>query len=256
MGYMGDSILLAPMSLVESIVFYTMVLRVLAVAFIPRVRRTNSQVKIALFSFETFVLVGLIFTYIYTLDRGYDILIGQLLTAWIGVSCLVLTPYLVYQIGYSMHKGMSAASLTLAVTPEYAVNLFLAGLAISLTSPPNGIVDFGSMLIGSIKVQSTFENAQLLGTNAFFASITVVLYISLVLYIGMCQYSTSFVAFAEAIKYQYQLLLILAGTVIVFIWILLSPILLGGNEAIILCIPAIAITSVLLGATRRGREKK
>src|SRR5579871_728176 len=82
--FLGAAILAFPMTPIESLIFDTLIIRVLAIAFIPYLSRAHAQVKIALFSIETFVLVFLILAFILTQQQVYDTLIGQVLTAWVG----------------------------------------------------------------------------------------------------------------------------------------------------------------------------
>jgi hypothetical protein len=254
--YVGIALLAAPQSPVESLIFYTMILRVLVVVFVPKLRRSYPQLKIALFSLETFVLVALIFIFIYTQAPVYDLLIGQVLTAWLGASSIILSPYLVYQIGASMYKGTNASSLVFSVTPEFAVNLFLAGFAIANSaSPPSGIINFGTLLVGSIKAESNVLNLQPLVANPYFVLVTIVLYLSLLCYIAIGQFSTSGVILLAAVKRQFQLVLILVGTFASFLWIVISPSFFGTDEVFVLSIPTVVISSVLWGIARRGRDK-
>lgn len=259
---LGGSIILAPMNEVESIIFYTLVLRVLAVLFIPPLRKSHAQVKIALFSIETFVLVVLIFSYVLTQQPVYNILIGQVLTAWLGASSIVLTPYLIYQIAASMNKGMSTSALVLSVAPEYAVGAFLVGLGIiSASTPPAGISAFGAMLVGSLRAQTTIEGEGFIGSNPLIAGVSLTMFLCLLFYIGLKQHYQSAALgtipseplTTQSVKYHYQLVILMIGAVITLTWLFTTRPFLGGDDLFVLSLPAVIISSVLWGISRRGK---
>ncbi len=254
-GIDGAAILLAPMSSIESLIFYTLALRVLAVTFVPYLRRSQAQVKIALFSIETFVLVILIFVFVLTQQLAYNILIGQVLTAWLGATSILLTPYLIWQISLNIYKGMSSSALVLSVTPEYVVGVFLVAFAIA-TSPPSGISEFGASLIGSIRAQQTVQGVQMLGSNPLIASISIIIFLCMLFQIGLKQSSQGTPNLGEPLskgtpRYPYQILLLLAGALFVFFWLIFSPSALGTDGLFTVCVPTVAITVILWGLTKR-----
>jgi hypothetical protein len=255
LGIDGAPILLAPMGAVESLIFYTLALRVLAVTFVPYLRKAHAQVKIALFSIETFVLVLLIFDFVITRQLAANILIGQVLTSWLGATSILLTPYLIWQISLNIYKGMSSSALVLSVTPEYVVGVFLVAFAIA-TSPPSGISAFGASLVGSIRAQQTVQGVQMLGSNPLIVSISVIIFLCMLFQIGLMQGPQGTVNVGEPLskgapRYPYQMLLLLAGAVFVFFWLIFFPSALGTDALFTLCVPAIAITAILWGLTKR-----
>jgi hypothetical protein len=260
----GATILLSPQSPIESLIFYTMVLRVLGVSFVPWLSRTHAQVKIALFSIETFVLVFLIFGYVLTQDPTFDTLIGQVLTAWVGVSAIVLTPYLVYQISTSMYKGLSTSGLTLSITPEYAIGVFLVAFGIANGSnPPSGISSFGSALIGLVRSQSQTQYITVVGTQPFVTAVSMIIFVCLLIYIGIAQRYETFAGSTPPLfsatsmrsepKYLLLLLLLFAGVAATIAWIAISANDLLYNDLYIFTIPAVIVSATLWGMSRRKK---
>jgi hypothetical protein len=260
LGLIGGAILLAPMSGVESLIFYTLILRVLGVAFVPQLRRTHAQVKIALFSLETFALVVLIFGFIITGQPYFDTLIGGVLTAWLGASSIVLTPYLIYQIGASIYKGMSTSALVLSVVPEFAVGAFLVGFGITNAgSVPAGISAFGTVLIGSVRAQTALQNEQAIASNAFIVGVSLIAFLAMLFHIGLKQrnqspnFNDTDSLSKGSPRYHYQLVLILVSAIIVLSWMIISAATLGGDDLVVLSLPAVVISAVLWGFSRKGR---
>lgn len=237
------------MSEVESIIFYAMILRVLGITLVPYLRRMHPQIKILVFSFETFILVGLIVAFAFTGDIAYNALMGLILTTWLGVSLVVLTPYAIYQLGLMMYRGNSITSVVLSGAPEIAVGLFLGSLVFRVKTAPTGLSDFGTMIINSLRAEPGVGETGNIASSSILAGASTIFFIAIMVYAIFGQKLPTSTTFSGLPRYQYALVLVLLGIISLYIWTFSSPVL-GGNVFVMFSIPAIAIAITLWGLSR------
>jgi len=250
--FFAPILLVSPMNPLEQIVFYTLTLRAIGLILIPRLRRLHPQLKIAIFSLETFILVIFIFLYIYTGYSFFEIMMGNLLTAWIASSLIVLTPYGIYQLVAMMYKNAVTTTLTnvfSSLVPELGITLFLSNLAASVSSPPIGLTNFGSFVINSIKTQPGLGNSSALSSNPLIQAATIMIYISLLVYIAVCQNPLA----SFGARYHFALLPMLLGTIALSAWLYIATSF-SSNILFVLSVPSV-ITSIILWVIYHGKKK-
>ncbi|MHB1907570.1 MAG: hypothetical protein ACYCQJ_01715 [Nitrososphaerales archaeon] len=249
LNYFVVALVFSGMSEIESLIFYTMIFRVIGVTFIPYLKRIHPQIKILIFSFETFILVLLIVAYVFTKDPSYNLLMGNILTAWLGVSIVVLTPYAIYSLGLSMRNGASITSTVLSGAPEIAVGLFLASLVFRIRAMPNGLASFGTMIIASLRAQPGIGQTPSATSNPIISISSTIFFIAIFTYVILeKRIPTS--AFSTLPKFQYILALMLLGILALYLWTFSSQFF-DGNIFIIFTAPSIII-SIALWVLARG----
>ena len=243
-----ESVVSSPMDGLESAVFYTMVIRVLGFMFVPFLRRLHPQVKILIFSFEAFILFLLILFSLFTGVSAYEPLMSEILTSWLGATLIFVTPYSIYELSVMMSSGTSFTSLAFSSAPLVAICLFLANFSSRISSLPNGLADFGAAMISTLRTQPGLAG----NTNGsgIISGASVIFFLSMIAYIAyrLIQTSKAFVNFP---RYLNAIALVIIGSMILFVWLLLSTSLLKTNAFEILSIPG-AILLALLWVFSRG----
>ena len=249
LNYFAAALIFSGMSEIESLIFYTMILRVIGIAFIPYLKRIHPQVKILIFSFETFILVLLIAAYVFTKNPSYNLLMGNMLTAWLAVSIVVLTPYAIYSLGLSMHNGASITSVVLSGAPEIAVGLFLANLVFRIGTMPNSFANFGTIIIGSLRAQPGIGQTPNSISDPTISISSTIFFIAIFAYVILEKRIPASV-FSTLPKFQYALALMLLGILVLYLWTFSSAFF-DGNIFIIFSAPSIII-SIALWVLARG----
>src|SRR5271157_4017715 len=80
---------------IEVWVFWTMLFRIALIAGLGRMYRIPPLVPIILFSIESLLIPPLIILLAYTGNPAYGTTMSSILTSWIGVSAVLLSPYLI-----------------------------------------------------------------------------------------------------------------------------------------------------------------
>jgi hypothetical protein len=157
---------------------------------------------------------------------------------------------------------MSSSALVLSVTPELIVGIYLLGFSFAdSATPPAGIAAFGQLLISSVRAQTAVANAQLADTNPFIIAISLIVFLCLLFYIGIIQTYQPQNIFAikseplarPAPRFHYQLIIIFGGVLITILWMVLTAGIFSEDSLFILSLPAIIISGVLWGITRKGK---
>jgi hypothetical protein len=244
MSFFGGPISSGPMDPIESAIFYTMILRVLALLAVPKLRRLSAQVKIILLSFEAFVLVLLIMATVLSGNPAYAQLMADILTTWLVSGLIIVTPYAIFEFALMMRRGTNVTSLVASMAPLVGICLFLSNLPARILNPPAGIGNFGAAMINSLKTQQSLAGTAPGGENAFISGASVLIFLSIVIYIAF-ELTQSSMDFAIIPKYHYSLSLMVAGTLAVFLWLFLTTDFLKGNLFEILSLPAAGIPIIM-----------
>jgi hypothetical protein len=251
LGYFIGPLFAAPFDAIQSAIFYTMILRVLGIAFVPLLKKLHAQVKILVFSFEAFALCFLILGFVSTGNQSYSSLLADVLTSWLATTLIVLTPYSIYELAIMMYKGTSLTALFVSSTPVMAIAFFLADLVVHIPNPQNGLSNFGSQLINSLRAQpSVAEGSGLTSANSLIPTVSVVIFLVLAIYVVL-DLNESVPTLNDLPKYHYALALAVIGSIAAYIWLILTTHDLNGNVFEILSAPTIIIPIVLWVITRR-----
>lgn len=244
------------LSKIEEWIFVTLLLRLFALILVGRKYKLQPLAPILLFSIESLLIPPLLILYIVSGNSGYAVAMGTILTAWIGASAVVLSPYLIYSFAKSMLDYASLVGIIALSGLEFAYYLFLAIIVGEATSPIIGLTGLGAYLVGSLKGQITS-----VGTPIPQASDTVVASASVIFFVAMLVYSTmGSHDLGTSISLSAVLLIPLAALIFSFIWLSLfgsfsSTVFsnLSSNLFLVLTVPTLVIGAIVWG-TARGKD--
>ena len=248
-SYSVRSIVSAPMVAVEATIFYTMILRVLGLLFVPFLRRLHPQIKIVILSLEAFVLFLLILFVLLTRVSSYGQLMSEVLTSWLGATLLIVTPYAIYELALIMYRGTDLTTLAVSSAPLVAICLFLSNFVTRVPNPIYGLSNFGTEMISSLRAQPGLAGSPL-GANLFVSGASVLFFLSMIVYITY-RLNQSAKPLAFLPKYHYALALMLVGCLVLYLWLLLSSYFHDTNVFEILSVPAVMIP-IILWVVARG----
>ena len=216
LGYFASTIV-SLTSVVELVILYTLALRAVLLFTVPRLRRLPGQIKIGIFSIESFVLIVVIIWYIFTADPAINALIGTILTSWIAAGLIVITPYSILEFMISMYKPSTITSVLVFMVTEFASVVFLANIAFQVSPPPGSLQQLGVTLLTAIKAQPGSGITALGPSNLIINAVAVILYLCMVVYIvlrhGVAGRSPNL-----------PFVLMLVGTLVLFVWSSLASI--------------------------------
>lgn len=244
------------LSKIEEWIFITLLIRLFALILVGRKYKLQPLAPILLFSIESLLIPPLLILYIVSGNPGYAIAMGSILTAWIGASAMVLSPYLIYSFAKSMLDYASIVGVVALSGLEFAYYIFLAVIVEEATSPIIGLTGLGAYLVGSLKGQITS-----VGTPLPQESDTIVATASVLFFVAMFVYSTmGSHDLGTSISLSAALLIPFAALVISFIWLFLfgsfSSILfsnLSSNLFLVLTVPTLVLGTIIWG-TARGKD--
>lgn len=196
---------------IEIIILYTLALRALLFFAVRRLRRMPGQIKIGVFSIESFALILVILLYVYTGDPGYNALVGSILTSWIAGGLVVITPYSILEFMISMYKSSTITNVIVFLIGEFASVIFLANIAFQISPAPSNLQQLGLTLITSIKTEPGTGITALAPSSLIVNVTAVILYISMISYIVL-RHGVHERAFG------FPLILMLLSTVVLFAW--------------------------------------
>ena len=142
------------MSLVESVILYSQILRVVILFLIGLKYQIQPIVPIVVFSIEALLIPPLLVLIIWTgASSFYTAFMGVLLTSWFGADALILEPYAIYKFATTLAKEATVtAGLTLGAFELISV-LFLSTLLSGITQPVQGISGLGMQIISQISLR-------------------------------------------------------------------------------------------------------
>jgi len=138
------------LSSIELWVFVTMLLRMIALLLLGKRFRLSPLVPTILFSLESLLIPFLIGLFVYTGNPAYRLATGAILTSWMGVSAVLLSPYFIYQFAKYLRSNTSLWGIFFLATFEYAFNLFMATLLSATSGPIAGFAGLGSYFVLSV----------------------------------------------------------------------------------------------------------
>jgi hypothetical protein len=143
------------LSSIEFWIFVTMLLRIIVIAVLGRRFQLSPLIPIILFSLESLSLPLVIALFVFTGNPAYRLAMGTILTAWMGVSAVVLSPYLIYDFARHWRTDPSLWGIFFLATIEYAFNLFMATLLSGSAGPIAGFAGLGAYFVLSVKSFAT-----------------------------------------------------------------------------------------------------
>ncbi len=222
------------MSQLEELILVTQIIRVGAVASLGRLFRIPPLFSIILFSFEAFLIPLLAPFVILTNDPYYAALMGSILTTWLGVSSILLSPYAIYEFAKSMMNESSLASIMVIAALEMGGMLFLSGVVSTVTGTISGPSALGTLLLQLGRSQISVAGFSGIASSDFISIGLVVFFVGTVCYFSLVGFSK--------IRISDRLLVALASTVAGFVWIFLFSTLTTDYFAVFTIPAAVGIT--------------
>lgn len=241
-------VLAEPLGIVEGAVFYTLLLRTLALTLVPKLRRLSPPLKMILYSFEMFAVVVCIAAFALTGDPGYFEVVSVIFPAWIAASFFILLPYFIFEFAVDLHKGERLLSALTWGALLLADSVFAGNLALGMRSLPLSLADLGRETISSVTKQPSLAS---LGSfsSPLVAGAGVLFYVSIVAYVALSQVDLT----RYTGKYMFALLIMLIGNAALVGWTLLL-VGLTSNMLWILTLPSVSLPLFLLVGFRGRKE--
>ena len=229
---------------IELWVFWTMLLRIIVVAGLGRRYQVPALVPIILFSIESLLIPPLIVLLAFTGNPIYGTVMSSVLTAWIGVSAVLLTPYLIFDIGKYMKTDPSLWGIFFLAVLEYTYNLFMTTLLSGTTQPVEGFTGLGGYFIVSLRSYVSSEASQ------FSTQSLVITAASLIFFISLLVLATFGHATVETnLKMRNLLLVPVLAILVLLVWTV-AAISFTTNMILVLTAPVFALIAVVWGGTR------
>ena len=232
------------LSRLELAILGTQISRVTLVLALEKKFRNQPLVAMVLFSFEVFLIPLLALLTFWTGDAAYTILMGAILTTWIGVSALVLSPYAIYKFVIDMAKEASLAIVVLIGSLEVGGMLFLSGVLAREGTRIQGPSGLGMLFIQFGQFKGPLSSFNGLGSNStlFFGLV--------VFFVGMTAYATLRDLETDSrTKISTALLIPLSGTLGVLIWII-AFLSISSDVLLAFTIPTLIGVAALWGSSR------
>ncbi len=131
---------LSDMTMTESIILYTQIIRVLILFFLGLRYRVQPIVPIIVLSFEALLIPPLLVLILVTGSLYYNVLMGTILTAWFGVTALVIEPYWIFIHARTIASEISLTGVLALGSLELISVLFLSTLLSGTTQQVPGTV--------------------------------------------------------------------------------------------------------------------
>jgi len=235
---------LSNLSRIELYIFITMLIRIIVVAALGRRFQLSPIIPIVLFSIESLLIPVLLAFFAFTGNPAYVTAMGTILTAWIGVSAILLSPYLIYDFGRYMRSDPSLWGIFFLANLEFAFNLFMAALLSEASEHFAGFIGLGSYFVLSLKSFATSSEV------AFSTGSLVISVASLMFFISLLVLATAGHGRLETnLKLRHVLLIPLLALVIMLVWDA-SAFDFSSDMFIVLSAPVFVLSIVVWGGAR------
>ena len=158
-----------------------MLIRIIVLAVLGRRFELPPLVPIILFSIESLLIPPLLALLVYTGNPAYGSAMGTILTAWIGVSAVLLSPYLIYDFGRYVRSDPSLWGIFFLAILEFAFNLFMATLLSGASEHIVGFAGLGSYFCLSLKSYATSSGVPFASGSLLISVSSLILFISLLI---------------------------------------------------------------------------
>ena len=228
-------------TMVELIIVITQALRVAGVALYYRGRPARLDVFVILFSFETFVVLGLILSSIVTSDPYYGQFAGTIYSTWVAAFFTVLPSYLIFAGVVQMLRGRSLVAVLLPVGFESGLLVFFVTTLLGSSGTFTFARFFDDLIAASVSNPGTRAIPALSALPVLAASVAV--YCSLLLY-------ATIPTVASVVQPRVNFVLPLLGAAVSLIWVYAAVLILP-NSLLSFTLPGFVLVAVLWVYMRR-----
>lgn len=200
------------MTTMEQIIFGTQIARVLFVMVLERRPKFNPVYGMILFSLEVFLVPFLAVLGTITGDRSYTILMGNILTTWIGVGSVVLAPYAVYEYFRVLRRGSPLLNIMVIGTLESGGLLLLIEFLSSVRGRLGGPEALGTLFTQAVALR-TIQKYAGIGSDYILTLGLVLFYLGLIVY-----FAVGNLEFGSVTRLTYILLLPILGSLASLVW--------------------------------------
>ncbi|MHB8568031.1 MAG: hypothetical protein ACYC7D_11780 [Nitrososphaerales archaeon] len=246
---------LSSLTQIEKWILVTQVLRLAVLLVLKRRFQLPPLVPIIMFSIESLLIPPLLILYVTTGDSIYALAMGTVLTAWMGATAIILSPYLVYAFTRSMLEYNSLLGVLALSGLEFAYYIFIATLVSEASSPIVGLTGLGAYLVGSLRNQATTVGVPLPSTDILIAGASVLFFISLLIYSTMGVHNLD-----ARINLGYVLFIPLIAIMVALIWTFLSVgiissvyVPMSSDVFVVVTLPTFVLAVIIWGGAR-GKE--
>ena len=231
------------MSRIELWIFITMLLRIIILAVLGRRFELPPLVPIVVFSIESLLIPPLLALFVITGNTAYASVMGTILTAWIGVSAVLLSPYLIYDFGRYLRSDPSLWGIFFLAILEFAFNLFTATLLSGTTQSMTGFSGLGSYFVLSLRSYATSSGVPFSSGSLLISISSLIFFLSLLVLatVGHMTLETN-------LKLRHVLLVPLIALLVLIAWIGVAASL-TSNMFNVLSVPAIALVILVWGGS-------
>ena len=231
------------LSSLEELVLGTQILRLVFVLALSRPPRMQPLFALILFSFEVFLIpIFAVFAY-WTGDAGYTNLMGKLLTTWIGVSALVLSPYAIFEFVKGVVNGTSLVNTVTVSTLELGGLVLLSNTLATAQTRLSGPSSLGALFIENTRSQSPFVFSGL-GSSLLLEAGLILFFLGMIVHLSVRDNRIS-----SPILISHALLVPLLGATIALSWAT-SLLSISSNTILVFTIPALVGALTLWGVSR------
>ncbi len=238
---------------IEKWVFSTQLLRLIVLIALKRRYQLQPLIPIIMFSIESLLIPPLLVFYIVTGNPAYALAMGTILTAWMGASAIILSPYLVYSFTKSMLDYTSMVGVLSLSALEFAYYVFIATVVSEAGSPIIGLTGLGAYLVGSLKNQISTVGVPMPSYSDYMIAGSSVLF-----FLGLLIYATLGVHDLGArIRLSYVLFIPLIAIMLALLWVFVlggltaKPFVeLSSNVFFGLTLPTMVVAGIIWGASR------
>lgn len=201
------------LSNLELAILVSQIVRVLLVLGLGKFYYIQPQFSLVLLSLEVFLIPSIGLYTILSGDTSYTVWMAPILTTWIGVSSIVLSPFSIYELTRGMMKGGSLVGVIVMATLESGFMLFLVKILATTDTIIQGPSALGTLLIRIGVSQFSSAAPGNLSSNWILSIGLALFYIGMISYIMLGDHKLG-----SAIKMWVALIFPLVGTLAVLAW--------------------------------------
>lgn len=229
---------------IELWILITQVARLIGFLVVRSKYQMQPLVPIILFSIESLLIPPLLALFVYTGNPTFALSMGTILTAWMGVTSIILSPYLIFAFSKSIISDTSLLGVLSLSALEFAEFIYLALILEAASTPIIGLSGLGAYLVGSLRSQAVSVGVPFLAQDPLIAIASVLFFMALLIYSTRSDWADH-----SKINWNNALMIPFISTMIVLIWTVLAADFFP-NIFLALTIPTVALSALVWNGAR------